>query len=102
MRKCIRAYRLMVIILQYSDFANVGKGGNFTSSLAAGQSYTYEVTFNTPFSDRNYTVSLSLNTSNYTYFISEQTSRGFKVYVYANAETSGAEFRWSAMKWISS
>lgn len=86
----------------YSDFANVGKGGNFTSSLAAGQSYTYEVTFSTPFSDRNYTVSLSLNTSNYTYFISEQTPSGFKVYVYANAETSGAEFRWSAMKWISS
>lgn len=85
-----------------SDFANVGKGGNFTSSLAAGQSYTYEVTFSTPFSDRNYTVSLSLNTSNYTYFISEQTPSGFKVYVYANAETSGAEFRWSAMKWISS
>ena len=84
-----------------SDLANVGKGGNFTASLAAGGSYTYEVTFKKPFPDKNYTISLSVNTSNYTYFISEQTPSGFKVYVYANAETSGAEFRWSAMKWIS-
>lgn len=85
-----------------NDLAKVGKGGNFTASLAAGGSYTYSITFNKPFPDRNYTVSLSINTSSFVYYISEQTSSGFKVYVYANAETSGAEFCWTATRWNNS
>ena len=76
-----------------------GKAGTFKSSLAAGATYTYEVVFSEPFSNGNYVLSLALNTSNYTYYISEQTLKGFKVHVYANAETSGASFQWSAVQW---
>ena len=76
-----------------------GKSGKFTSSLAAGSTYTYDIMFAEPFTARDYTLSLTLNTSNYAYYVSEQTSRGFKVYVYANAETAGAEFQWSAVRW---
>lgn len=76
-----------------------GKAGTFTSSLSAGTSYTYEVVFNTPFADKNYTISIAPNTSNLTYYVSAWSTTGFSVSVYANNETAGATFSWSAAKW---
>lgn len=90
---------LTAALNQLNSDLGKGKAGTFTSSLAAGATYTYEVVFSEPFSNGNYVLSLALNTSNYTYYISEQTPKGFKVHVYANAETSGASFQWSAVQW---
>lgn len=85
-------------MMKNSDLAK-GKSGRFTASLSAGQSYTYPVVFSEPFADTNYVISLSVNTSNFAYYISERSISGFKIYVYSNAETSGALFDWSAVRW---
>lgn len=82
---------------QNSDLAVI-KSGKITSSLAAGVSYTYEIAFKTPFTDTNYVIKLELNTSAYTYYVSEKTISGFKLFVYADNAASGVSIFWEATR----